>query len=94
MKKLISAVAVCLVSVNAFAQWERSNDIGGKLVLADSKCLLNGKWIDGLSQVYSFNKNGSHSIRGCWTVYDGYIHVTWEDGDRSMYPLSGWTKTK
>ena len=64
------------------------NVAGGKMVLTGTTCPKPGFAV--LKQAYSFTPNGS-AIFGCWTMMDGMVHISWDNGVRSVFEVDSFT---
>jgi hypothetical protein len=86
MSKLL--IALLLLSTTAYADsWESPNKIGGKIVLTDTKCTS-----EPTKMVIFSQSNEGPTLFGCWFYAEGYIMVTWNDGDIRSYPSDTFTK--
>jgi hypothetical protein len=91
MKKLL-LLALIPISVYADSVY-MNNDAGGKVVLNDGNCTLNGKSYKELRSAYAYGKTGE-MVDGCWTVLDGVIHVVYATGDRRVYEFTDFHSGK
>lgn len=89
MRKLLLALIPLLQATAACAEsWERPNTGGGKLVLTDRKCPRPG--YPGLYAAYTYLSNGN-VVHGCWVTLDGKNHVSWDNGERSVFEINSFT---
>ena len=84
---LIAAILTCAASAQAITLVQ-PNAGGGKLMLTGTTCPKPGFAV--LKQAYSFVTNGS-AIFGCWTLMDGMIHISWDNGVRSIFEVDSFT---
>jgi hypothetical protein len=69
------------------------NEGGGKIVLTDDICKVDGKVYNKLNRAYNYTTSG-HSSEGCFYVEDETVVVVWNTtvGVRTMrYPLENFT---
>jgi len=69
------------------------NEGGGKIVLTDDICKVDGKVYNKLHRAYNYTTSG-HSSEGCFYVEDETVVVIWNSaiGVRTMrYPLENFT---
>lgn len=86
--KALLAVLLASVSISAWADsWAMANKAGGEIVLSDRAC--SDKKGKGLLEAYNYSSGGKY-LEGCWTVFDGMVHVVWFDGTRYTYPLDSF----
>ena len=93
MRALILALLVGTAQAQSIL-WSENAD-GGKIVLQDDMCysFSTHKYYPSLYAMYTYNASGT-SIRGCWAIEDGMIHVVWEqDGSESRFPVNRFKKT-
>ena len=85
MKKLLLALSI-LVSCNAQADtWATNNNGGGQIVLTQTRCSDSSNTSVAFSQL----KNGQ-TLFGCWFTSDGFVMITWSDGDIRTYPAENF----
>jgi len=78
-----------LMSVSAHAAtWTMPNSAGGQIVLTDRQC--SAKY-PKLLQMYARGADGT-TLNGCWALYDGYVHVVYDDRSERTYDPSMFTK--
>ena len=68
---LLALFFACVKMVNAKPWAEMPNNGGGKIVLTDEKCVVNGRRFDNIERAYGFHSNGS-KIEGCY----GFVEST------------------
>lgn len=79
MKKLILAVLLSAsLSSQAAVIASMPNQAGGKIVLTDEQCKLNGKTYDPLRKSYFYTTEGVTGD-GCWYLDDETIVVVWKE---------------
>lgn len=67
------------------------NQGGGKIVLTDERCVVNGRHYDKLNRAYFYTSSGT-SGEGCWTTEGETIVVVWENDDKvRRYPMENFT---
>ena len=69
------------------------NEGGGKIVLTDDICKVDGKVYNKLNRAYNYTTSG-HSSEGCFYVEDETVVVIWNTsvGVRTMrYPAENFT---
>jgi hypothetical protein len=67
------------------------NKAGGKIVITDEPCVINGKSYKNLNRVYNYGSSG-YSTEGCWTIEGETVVVVWEDDDKvRRYPIENFT---
>lgn len=78
MKKLLIALALlpCIALAETIATMP--NQAGGKIVLTDEQCKLNGKTYDPLRRSYFYTPEGLNGD-GCWYLEDETIVVVWKE---------------
>lgn len=78
---LYTIFSVIALSTSAHAEsWKSQNNAGGMIVLTDRIC----EKYASLFQMYATNKDGE-TINGCWALYDGLIHVAYNDKTERTY---------
>ena len=86
MKKILLALLI-IFSYNSHADtWTTTNDGGGQIVLTQTVCSQNKNTSVVFSQL-----NNAKTMFGCWFVTDGFVMVTWSDGDIRSYPIEIFT---
>lgn len=87
MKKLLLALlAVSTTSTAAtFAYFE--NQAGGRVVLTDEVCKMDGKVFEGLSRAYMYTDKGEND-EGCYYIEDASVAIMWQSGREKRYPTS------
>lgn len=90
MKKLVLIAA--LVAAPAFADtWELPNQSGGKIVLQESVCIMNGgRRYENLRNMFAMSSSGK-TFSGCWYMTDGWVHVIYNDQTEYTYPANAFT---
>lgn len=82
---ILVIVLMTFLSVSAAIaeSWSTKNKAGGEIVMTDKSCH------DGSStwSAYYYDKDHATTL-GCYSVNDDMVHVVWEDGRKSVYPLS------
>ena len=67
------------------------NQGGGKIVLTDERCVVNGRHYEKLNRSYFYTSSGT-SGEGCWTTEGEVIVVVWENDDKvRRYPMENFT---
>lgn len=73
------------------------NKGGGKIVLTNEVCEINGKTYKTLNRAYNYTESG-YGSDGCFTVEDETVLVIWkkEDGNpqKMRYPAENFTILK
>jgi len=70
-----------MLSTSAYADtWQMPNNAGGQIIATDRPCPKYPK----LFEIYSRGSDGT-TINGCYVVYDGWVHVSWNDGTERTY---------
>ena len=77
----ISALLLISSGVNA-TEWTLDNLEGGKIHLTEDKCANDS----GQFFTFAYVRKGDR-LEGCWTLRGTMVFVTWENGQRSAYPL-------
>jgi hypothetical protein len=84
----ISALLLLMLSGQAQADsWEQTNTSGGRIVLTDRQC-DEGKY-KNLLEAYAYTSTGTME-QGCWGPLDGKVHISWNQGKRSVYSMDGF----
>lgn len=68
------------------------NEGGGKIVLTNEECVINGKKYDNLLRAYAFAAGGT-VYEGCFYLDDATesVAIVWaRDGKKMRYPQSGF----
>lgn len=76
--------ALLLSIIIAFAP----NDAGGRIALTNDR----GQCAEGLYTAFSYADTGEH-MTGCWVYQQSLVFVTWPDGNKRVYDISGFTAT-
>lgn len=88
---LITVIAAVVFTTEANAETlaYTKNELGGKIVLTDTKCT------SGVGSVaYSTNPRGQ-TLLGCWVYDDVFVHILWEGTvNPRAYGLENWHLTK
>ena len=88
MKKLL--LMLCLVPALVQAgSFYTNNSGGGRIVITDRDCKMNGRYYGTLRAAYAYLENGK-AIDACWAYLDGAVHVVYDDGERRIYPLESF----
>ena len=86
---LVSLSALTSVKADTFATLP--NQGGGKIVITDERCVVNGKHYDKLNRAYFYTSSGT-SGEGCWTTEGEVIVIVWEADDKvRRYPMENFT---
>lgn len=84
-------------SARADAIASMPNQGGGKIVLTNEVCDINGKVYKSLNRAYNYTDSG-HSNDGCFAIEDETIIVIWKMQDGSpkkmRYPVENFTILK
>lgn len=78
MKKLIATLLLCPTLAFGAVVASMPNQAGGKIVLTDEQCKLNGKTYDPLKKSYFYTTEGITGD-GCWYLDDETIVVVWKE---------------
>lgn len=90
MKKLFIILLPLMLATAACADsWEQPNSGGGKIILTDRAC--PDKAFSTLMSAYTFIKSGK-TVYGCWVVLDGKVQIAWDNGERSTFEPTAFTK--
>ena len=93
MRKLIATLLFCPVLAYGAVLATMPNQAGGKIVLTDEQCKLNGKVYDPLRRAYNYGSDGTTND-GCWYLDDETVVVVWKlkDGSSSTrrYPAENF----
>ena len=90
MKKLL--LALCLVPILAQAEaFYAENNSGGRIVITDGDCNMNGKRYVELREAYAYGESGRY-MAACWVFMDGAVHVVYRDGERRVYPVTSFRR--
>ena len=102
LKDLLIGVAAGMILVG-FVQEVRAeaiatmpNEGGGKIVLTDEICKLNGKTYPELNRAYNYTTAG-YSSEGCYFIEDETVVVVWATSSgakRMRYPAENFTLTR
>lgn len=93
---LVALLAVCQF---AFAETIASmpNQGGGKIVLTNETCKLDGKTYSTLYRAYNYTSEG-YGSEGCYYVEDETVLVVWKGANgqpsRMRYPAENFTIVK
>jgi hypothetical protein len=92
MKKLLIAIALgAMTTAHAGTFATLPNKAGGKIVLTDENCVMNGTNYPDWRRVYNYGTSGQSS-EGCWNVEDEVIVVVWSDSSgKYRYPMENFT---
>lgn len=94
MKKLlVSVLCVTSLAVQAEPIAHANNQGGGKIVLTNQVCYMNGKTYEGLYNAYNYVEGG-RSMDGCYVLDGETVVVIWEDNTKYRYPVSNFTLIK
>jgi hypothetical protein len=67
------------------------NQGGGKIVITDERCVVNGRHYEKLNRAYFYTSSGT-SGEGCWTTEGEVIVIVWESDDKvRRYPMENFT---
>ena len=85
--KLITALLLAIGISMAHAQeFYAKNAGGGQIRLTMANCPEKGQnWFVS----YIMSPNGK-ALYGCWALISDNIHVTWDDGDKRIYPAAAF----
>ena len=87
MKGLL-AVLLAGLSLSAWADsYGMPNKAGGEIVLSDRAC--SSKHGKGLLDAFNYSEGGRYE-HGCWTIFDGMVHVVWDSGGRYTYNIDSF----
>ncbi len=93
MKKLLIALALLPAVALADVIASMPNQAGGKIVLTDEQCKLNGKTYDPLKRSYFYTTEGITGD-GCWYLDDETVVVVWKERGGSSttrrYPVENF----
>ena len=78
MRKLITALLFCPALAYGAVIASMPNQAGGKIVLTDEQCKLNGKVYDPLRRSYFYTTEGVTGD-GCWYLDDETVVVVWKE---------------
>jgi hypothetical protein len=78
---IFSAIALSTCSCAHAETWTMPNNAGGQIVLTDRKC---SEKYPSLMQMYARSGDGT-TLNGCWALYDGYVHVSYDDRTERTY---------
>ena len=95
MKKLLLALLVVATPLQAASIASMNNQGGGKIVLTDETCRLEGGRYPSLYHAYFYTGSGLTGD-GCYTVQDDTVVVVWDiDGkaETRRYPIRNFTLT-
>lgn len=84
---LAAAILATTVSAQAITLIQ-PNTGGGNIVLTGNPCPKPGFAM--LKQAYTYISTGQSHF-GCWTVMDGLIHISWDNGNRSIFAVDSFT---
>lgn len=89
MRNLITALMLSIGIQTAYAtEYAATNKGGGEMRLTEVPCKN-----PNMSIIYSFSKTGQ-AMYGCWFYKDQMVHVTWSDGDSSIFPAESFREVK
>lgn len=78
MGKLLATLLLCPALAFGAVIASMPNQAGGKIVLTDEQCKLNGKTYDPLKKSYFYTTEGVTGD-GCWYLDDETIVVVWKE---------------
>ena len=81
MKRLLAIFLLASAPAIA-AEWTLDNLEGGKIHLTEDACPTKA----GDFYVFSYTRRGDR-LEGCWIKRGTMSFVSWEDGQKSAYPL-------
>ena len=93
MRKWLGCLLFVPILASAASIATMPNEGGGKIVLTDDICKVDGKVYNKLNRAYNYTTSG-HSSEGCFYVEDETVVVIWNSsiGVRTMrYPLENFT---
>lgn len=86
MKALIMALLLSPIVANADVVAKAPRKAGGEIVLTNEQANCP----QGFKSAFIHNNAGA-VVFGCWTTYDNFVVVRYEDGDRMMYQVGAFT---
>ncbi len=93
MKKILATLLLCPTFAFGAVVASMPNQAGGKIVLTDEQCKLNGKTYDPLKKSYFYTTEGITGD-GCWYLDDETIVVVWKEKGGSSttrrYPVNNF----
>lgn len=94
MKKLAMVLLLSLLSAHASAESIATmpNKGGGKIVLTNEVCKVEGKTYSNLNRAYNYTSEG-YGSEGCFTVEDDTIVVIWNlqgTAQKMRYPADNF----
>lgn len=90
MKKLLLTLLLAAGMAHAEVIAKMPNKAGGFLYLTD----VSTKGCSANSKAMFANSSDGKSIWGCWFLDDVVIHVRWDDGGTSAFPVEAFTMVK
>lgn len=98
MNRLIMVLLLSLLSAHASADTIASmpNQGGGKIVLTNEVCKVDGKTYSKLSRAYNYTSEG-YGNEGCFYIEDETVVVIWDQGNKAKqmrYPAENFTIIK
>ena len=96
MRKLLCCLLFIPTLAFADAIASMPNEGGGKIVLTDDICKVDGKIYNKLNRAYNYSTSG-YGSEGCFYVEDETVVVIWNlsTGAKQMrYPIENFTLTK
>lgn len=89
MRNIITTLMLAISISTAYAtEYAAPNKGGGEIRLTEVTCKN-----PSMSVVYSFLSNG-RGMYGCWFLKDQMVHITWSDGDSSIFPAANFREVK
>lgn len=95
MKNLLIALLVVATPIQAASIASMNNQGGGKIVLTDERCRLEGGRFPTLNHAYFYTAEGITGD-GCYTVQDDTVVVVWDingSAETRRYPIRNFTLT-
>jgi hypothetical protein len=93
LKKILATLLLCPTFAFGAVVASMPNQAGGKIVLTDEQCKLNGKTYDPLKKSYFYTTEGITGD-GCWYLDDETIVVVWKEKGGSSttrrYPVNNF----
>jgi hypothetical protein len=91
MRKVMLFVIGLLICAAVYAEeWmEMPNQAGGKILLLNNKCKSGSEG----RMVIATTPAGTN-INGCWYFFAEMVHIVWEGGSTSSFPLNDFSYRK
>lgn len=97
MKNLLWGLLLFAGVCHAEAIANMNNQGGGKIVLTNETCKVDGKTYSSLNRAYNYTSEG-YGSEGCYAVEDDTVVVIWKKSDgtsqRMRYPAENFTIIK